>query len=49
MWEVYWSERGGCLPGGKLPEGDFEAVVHTDGMPNGRDYTVRGMKTGEII
>lgn len=44
-----WGANDQWLPGGRLPEGDLEAVVYTDGMINGRDYTVRDLQTGEIL
>jgi hypothetical protein len=37
------------LPGGRLPEGDVEAVVRTEGMLKGQDYVVRDIKTGELL
>ena len=36
------------LPGGKLPNGDFEAVISTEGMKNGIDYRVYDFKSGDI-
>lgn len=36
------------LPGGKLPNGDWEAVISTKGMQKGVDYEVFDFKTGEI-
>jgi len=36
------------LPGGKLPNGDWEAVVSTKGMEKGIHYEVYDFKTGEI-
>ena len=44
-----WGANKQWIPGGKLPEGDLEAVVLTDGMIKGRDYTVRDIRTGEIL
>ena len=36
------------LPGGKLPNGDWEAVISTKNMVKGVDYEVFDFKTGEI-
>ena len=36
------------LPGGKLPNGDFEAVISTKGMKNGIDYKVYDFKSGDV-
>lgn len=44
-----WGANKQWIPGGRLPEGDLEAVVLTDGMIKGRDYTVRDIGTGEIL
>ncbi|WP_231643349.1 hypothetical protein [Mycolicibacterium baixiangningiae] len=44
-----WGANRQWLPGGRLPQGDLEAVLHTDGMVKDRDYTVTDMKTGEIL
>lgn len=44
-----WGANKQWIPGGRLPEGDLEAVVLTDGMIKGRDYTVRDLLTGEIL
>ncbi|MEH3142844.1 MAG: hypothetical protein PGN37_22320 [Mycobacterium kyogaense] len=44
-----WGANGQWLPGGQLPAGDLEAVVHTEGMVNGRDYTVIDIATGEVL
>lgn len=44
-----WGANRQWIPGGRLPEGDLEAVVLTDGMVKGRDYTVRDIRTGEIL
>lgn len=44
-----WGANDQWLPGGRLPKGDLEAIVHTEGMVNGRDYTVRDIVTGEIL
>jgi hypothetical protein len=44
-----WGANKQWIPGGRLPEGDLEAVVLTDGMIKGRDYTVRDIRTGEIL
>lgn len=44
-----WGANKQWLPGGRLPAGDLEAVVHTDGMISGRDYTVKDLKTGEML
>ena len=42
-----WGANKHWLPGGRLPAGDLEAVVYTDGMISGRDYTVKDLKTGK--
>jgi Papain fold toxin 1, glutamine deamidase len=44
-----WGANDQWLPGGKLPRGDLEAIVPTEGMVNGRDYTARDIATGEIL
>ncbi|KJM55628.1 hypothetical protein B5M10_03925 [Pluralibacter gergoviae] len=44
-----WGANEQWLPGGKLPQGDLEAVVSTEGMVNGRDYIVRDLITGEVL
>jgi hypothetical protein len=44
-----WGANSQWLPGGRLPGGDLEAVVHTEGMINGRDYTVTDIATGEAL
>jgi hypothetical protein len=44
-----WGANMQWLPGGKLPHGDLEAVVNTDGMVNGVDYTVTDILTGEVL
>lgn len=44
-----WGANAQWLPGGHLPAGDLEAIVHTDGMVNGRDYTVIDIVTGEVL
>jgi hypothetical protein len=36
------------LPGGKLPNGDYEAVVTMKNLDKGIDYQVYDLKTGEI-
>ena len=36
------------LPGGKLPNGDFEAVISTKDMKNGIDYKVYDFRNGDI-
>lgn len=36
------------LPGGKLPNGDYEAVVSMKNLDKGIDYQVYDLKTGEI-
>lgn len=47
------NEWGGAndqwLPGGRLPKGDLEAIVHTEDMANGRDYTVIDIATGDVL
>jgi hypothetical protein len=44
-----WGANKQWLPGGKLPKGDLEAIVKTDGMINGRDYSARDIWTGELL
>ena len=44
-----WGANEQWLPGGKLPQGDLEAVVSTEGMVNGRDYIVRDLIKGEVL
>lgn len=44
-----WGANSEWLPGGKLPKGDLEAVVNTEGMINGRDFIVKDIVTGEIL
>lgn len=44
-----WGANRQWLPGGRLPQGNLEAVLYTDGMVKDRDYTVKDMKTGEIL
>jgi len=36
------------LPGGKLPNGDYEAVISMKGLEKGVDYQVYDLKTGAI-
>ena len=44
-----WGANKQWIPGGKLPQGDLEAVVKTEGMVKGRDYTVTDLLTGEKL
>ncbi|YCI28654.1 PAAR domain-containing protein [Erwinia sp. PK3-005] len=44
-----WGANSQWIPGGKLPQGDLEAVVHTEGMINGQHYIVTDISTGEIL
>lgn len=44
-----WGANSQWILGGKLPQGDLEAVVHTEGMINGRDYIVTDIVTGKIL
>jgi hypothetical protein len=44
-----WGANDQWLPGGKLPQGDLEAIVLTEDMTNGRDYTVIDISTGEVL
>ncbi len=44
-----WGANSEWLPGGKLPKGDLEAVVNTEGMINGRDFIVKDIVRGEIL
>ncbi len=44
-----WGANDQWLPGGKLPHGDLEAIVHTEGMSDGQDYTVIDIATGEVL
>ncbi|MHB9805701.1 PAAR domain-containing protein [Pantoea ananatis] len=37
------------IPGGKLPRGDLEAVVKTEGMVKGKDYIATDLFTGEAL
>jgi|GEM_PF-2113331 len=44
-----WGTNAQWLPGGRLPHGDLEAVVETEDMINGVDYTVIDLFTGEVL
>ncbi|EXU77415.1 PAAR domain-containing protein [Erwinia mallotivora] len=44
-----WGANTQWLPGGKLPKGDLEAVVHTENMINGQHYEVTDIVTGEKL
>ncbi|MCV7252051.1 PE domain-containing protein [Mycobacterium hackensackense] len=44
-----WGANDQWLPGGRLPKGDLEAIVHTEDMAKGRDYTVIDIATGDVL
>ncbi|WP_210083999.1 hypothetical protein [Mycobacterium sp. OAE908] len=44
-----WGTNTQWLPGGRLPHGDLEAVVNTEGLVKGIDYTVIDIITGEVL
>ncbi|MBS0900075.1 PAAR domain-containing protein [Pantoea dispersa] len=44
-----WGANSQWIPGGKLPKGDLEAVVKTEGMKKGVDYNVIDLTTGDKL
>jgi hypothetical protein len=44
-----WGTNAQWLLGGRLLHGDLEAVVETEDMINGVDYTVIDLFTGEVL
>jgi hypothetical protein len=44
-----WGANPQWLPGGRLPHGDLEAIVNTENLVNGVDYTVIDILTGEVL
>jgi hypothetical protein len=44
LWARIANPRYRVLPGGKLPTGEVEAIVKTEGMIKNVDYTIKQIK-----